>query len=68
MDAFDQPGAVLPCWTSGLFSHDPELARMNRHIHDRHGQLTNDIRCGDPRRRRCIGPDFPLDRYMYTTG
>lgn len=62
MDTFDQVGAVsLPCWTLERFLLDPELVRMNRQIPYRRGPSTTDIRCGDPRHKQCIGPDFRLD-------
>jgi hypothetical protein len=62
MDASDQAGASLPYWTLGLFSPGSGLARMNRQNPYRRGPSTSDIHCGDLHRRRCIGPDFPLDR------
>jgi len=62
MDASDQAGASLPYWTLGLFSPGSGLARMSRQNPYRRGPSTSDIHCGNLHRRRCIGPDFPLDR------
>ena len=62
IDASDQTGASLPCWTLGPFSPGSELARMKHQNHYRRDPSTSDIHCGDLRHRRCIGPDFLLDR------
>jgi len=62
IDASERTVASLPYWILGPFSPGSGLARMNYQNHYRRGPSTNNIHCGDLHRRRCIEPDFPLDR------
>jgi hypothetical protein len=69
IDTFGRACAASPpCWTLEMFSLDSELVRMNRRIHYRRDPLTSDMRRSDLRYIRCIRPDFPLGRQMYTIG
>jgi hypothetical protein len=61
IDSSGQTGASLPCWTLQMFSPGSELAHMNDRNHYHRDPSTSEIHCGDPLRRQCILPDFPLD-------